>query len=222
MSQDSLEKAQEALDNLLNCDPSALKELMRKHKIYRKGLFSFCSFKEGDRVIITGEIYENENHGAYARDPSLRKGAVGTVDSVDWREYKKKEGGYFCCMFKPDFESWIDTNKLQRQGWKNSGELGELGKQGLPENLTVDRHLYFISEKNLSSVPEGYDESTVVRCRSCGWKGGHHELERRPPEGFNHLRLWCPVESCGNYDGGYPDERGFDVLDCPALRWKEK
>jgi len=217
MKTDRVEKAQAALDNLLSCDTAALKELMRKHKIYEEGLFSFAKFKKGDRVIITGSIYGNPDHGTYRSTRAMMKGTSGVVDSVDWHEYRKSDGGYFCCMFQPDMESWVSS----RPPWGNSGELGELGIEYLNLNLNVDRHLFFMHERDLTIQPEGYDTSVHVECRSCGWRGDHRELESRPPEGYSHLRLWCVQEGCTNHDGGYPEDRGFTVLSSPASRWLE-
>lgn len=101
---DGLEKINEGI-RILQCGP--LSYYIERAQEYQEALFNkFAPFKIGDRVrlIKTPEINENRFPGWLSSKHFLIEGAVGTVESVDYRDET------FCADVVFDNESWIDSN----------------------------------------------------------------------------------------------------------------
>lgn len=100
---------------------------------YAEALFkNFAKFQPGARVRLTKDICggSQREHGAYAGDPTLVIGAVGTVSTQD---YDERHG----------FNYWVE---FDRELWKDgAGMLHDKDR----------KHVYSILERDLEKVNDG-------------------------------------------------------------------
>lgn len=109
-----LEKVKEALthaqaaykefqkaEDILSGGPSSY--YFQRIEEYVEGLFSFCPFRIGDKVVLVKKPQIDEKSGWWGCRHFLVEGAIGTVREVDYYPW------HFTACVEFDNESWIDS-----------------------------------------------------------------------------------------------------------------